>query len=216
MSDIFREVDEAMQQEKLLKIWNEYRSTIILSIIILLVSSAATSFYYKWKSDKNAEQTQKLTTALQAEKPEEALLQILPETKSSHKVIALMTTANLALQEGKTQEAANLYKQVIDTKSAPRNMRDLARIFYVQNADTASMDILKPVLANKKSPWLWQAKIEAAVMAAHKEKDFTKALSHLDGIDQQDLLPFSLKERGQALHHLYTIKATEQKSGEEE
>lgn len=210
MSDIFREVDEAMQQEKLLKIWKEYSSTIIMAIVVLLVSSAGASYYYKVKADKNAKETAKLVQALQADKPIEALIAATGDTKASHKAIGLMSAANLQLQEGKKAEASALYQQVFEDKKSPRNIRELARVFYTQNADTPSLDILEPILVNKKSPWLWQAKIEAAVITAHQDKDYNKALSYLEAIEKEEFIPFSLKQRGKALQHVYTLKAAQE------
>ena len=209
MSDIFREVDEAMQQEKLLQIWKEYSTTIIMAIVVLLVSSAGTSYYYKVKADKNAKETAKLVQALQSEEPSTALIEATKDTKASHKAIGLMSAANLNLQEGKKSEASALYQQVFEDKKAPRNIRDLARVFYTQTTDTPSLDILDPVLVNKKSPWLWQAKIEAAVISAHQDNDYTKALNYLAGISDEEYIPFSLKQRGQALQHVYSLKAAQ-------
>ena len=207
MSDIFREVDEAMQQEKLLKLWKEYSGTIIMAIVLLLVSSAGTSFYHKWKADKNAKETAKLVQALQADVPSEALIDAVKNSKASHKAIGLMSAANLRLQEDKKAEASTLYRQVFEDKKSPRDIRELARVFYAQTTEAPSFDVLQPVLVNKKSPWLWQAKIEAAVISAHQHNDFKKALSYLSGIENENYLPLSLKQRGEALQHVYQLKS---------
>ena len=215
MSDIFREVDEAMQQEKLVKLWKEYSTTIIFAVIVLLVSSAATSYYYKWQANKNATETAKLTTALQADNPQEAVLEAIKTTHGDHKAVGLMNAANMALQEGKTEEASTLYQQVIDDKKAPRNIRDLARIYFIQTTKEPQIDVLKPLLANTKSPWVWHAKLEAATLTAHNDKDYAKALDYLKGFKKQEYLPFSLKERAQALSHVYAIKQANQKPEED-
>ncbi len=206
MSDIFREVDEAMQQEKMVKLWKEYSSTIILAIIILLVSSASTSFYYKWKADRNATETAKLSTALQSDNPTEAILIAAKDTKASHKAIGLLTVANIKLQDGKTDEAAALYKQIVDDKKAPRNLRDLARIFHIQNVKEPNAEILAPLLKNDKSPWVWHARLEAAVLSAHTTQDYAQALSYLADFKDAQYVAFSLKQRAEALSHVYKIK----------
>ena len=59
MTDIFEEVDDALRQEKLQKIWDEYKNTIIASIVILIASTGLTSGYKTWNHSRNANETAK-------------------------------------------------------------------------------------------------------------------------------------------------------------
>ncbi|HPD83572.1 MAG: hypothetical protein R3D88_05340 [Alphaproteobacteria bacterium] len=207
MSDIFREVDEALQQDKLLAIWNEYKNTIIAALVILITTTALTTFYHNWNAKRNGEETARLIQALETEKPETVLPTIIEDTRKNHATVATFIAAGMALEENKKEEAAALYKESAESSGTPRDLRDLARILYIKNANEPSIDILKPLLSNPKSPWIWHAKIEAAVLSA-EQNDYPKALEYLDGFQNVTTIPLSLKQRGKALHHIYSLKNT--------
>jgi len=217
MSDIFREVDEAMQQEKMLNIWKEYGSTIIAALVILVISTAAGTYYKKWDAKRDAQETARLSTALQADDPQAAIMDVIKDTRKGHSALGLMSAAHLHLQNGKKEESAVIFKQIVDNKKSPRNLRDLARILYVQNSNEADDKILKPLLVNSKSPWIWHARIEAAVMAAHGESaDYSKAISHLKDFKEASYIPQSLKQRANALQHIYTLKSKQEQASKTE
>ena len=218
MSDIFREVDEAVQKDKMLAIWDEYKNTIIMAIIILLVSSTATTMYKNWNAGRNATETQRLLSALETNDPQAAIQELVKDTRKNHKTLGLMSAANLHLKEGKKSDAATLYEQVVQDKKSPRNMRDLARILFIQNTDAPDIKILQPLLSNDKSPWVWHARLEAAALTAHNKEDYQGALYYLKKFDSDkaQYLPATLKQRAQALSHVYTLKAQNSSSKNDE
>lgn len=206
MSDIFREVDEALQQEKILNFWKKNAPTLVLALVVLLVSTAAGTFYKNWNAKRNAQETMRLSEALQADDPHTALNEVLKDTRKNHNVMGLLSAANLYLQEGKTDEAAKLFLQVAEDKGASRNLRDLARLNYVQSAQDPNMDVLKPLLSDDKSPWIWHARIEAAVISAHQDKDYKQAIEYLKPVMDVDYIPYTLKQRAEALIHVYNLQ----------
>lgn len=206
MSDIFREVDEALQQEKIANLWKKHGSTIITALIVLVISTAIGTYYKKWDAKRNGEETARLTTALQSDDPQTAINNVIQDTRKSHAALGQMTAANLLLQDNKKTEAAEIYKTVLENKKTPRNLRDLSRIFYVQNAEKPDSKVLEPLLSNEKSPWIWHARIEAAVLSAHQDNDYQKAIDYLQSFNDAPYIPFSLKQRAQALSHVYTLK----------
>lgn len=205
MSDIFKEVDEAMQQEKMLNLWNEYKSTIIGAIIVLLITASVTTFYKNWNFDRNAAETAKLIQAIDSENTSEMLGALRADTRAKHAALATLIEGGIALEEGNTEKASALYRESAESKKTPRDLRDLARLLYVQNTTDADKDFLRPVLSNDKSPWLWHARIEAAVMSASTE-NYDEALSHLNDFAAQTTIPLALKQRASALSHVYKIK----------
>jgi hypothetical protein len=205
MSDIFREVDEALQQDKMLKIWKEYKTTIIAAIAVLIVSSALTTTYHSWNNSRNASETARLIQAIDSKNAEQELSNIIKDTRKNHAAIGTFIAAGLALEDGKQAEAADLYLKAAESRKTPRDLRDLARILYVQNANSPSPDVLKPLLSNTKSPWIWHARIEAATLSA-TEKNYEQAIEYLENFQKVTTIPLSLKQRGLALHHVYSLK----------
>lgn len=205
MSDIFREVDEAMQQEKLMKIWEEYRTTIIAAIAILILSTALTTAYRSWDASRDATETQRLMTALQSDNPQAEIQKVIGDTRNNHDALSRMSAAGLLLEENKNAEAAEIYKSIAEDKSAPRDFRDLARILYNQNTEQQNLDLLKPLLANDKSPWIWHARLQAAV-AAGENNDTAQALEYLQPFAISEEMPQSLKQRATALINVYGLQ----------
>jgi len=215
MTDIFEEVDEALKKEKFEKIWEEYKTTIIACIAILIVGTGAGSAYHGWNNARNGTETAKLLNALDQDSPDQALIEATTKTRKNHKAIGLLNAASLLKEEGRGDEATKIYAELIETRSAPKALRDLARILYSQSGGGDALAYLKPLLADKKSPWQWHAKIEAAVSEANK-KNYSEALNYLKGFEGQNNLPVSLKQRGDALRHVYTIKNKQNTSNNNE
>lgn len=214
MADIFREVDEALQQEKMAKIWKEYGSTILTALVLLVVCTAAMTAYRSWDASRNADETAKLLNAVNSEAPQQEIMRVVEETRKGHAALGLMNAAALYLQEDNPEEAAKLYQQLAQTKSMPKNLRDLGRILYVQHATQPNGDILKPLLANEKSPWVWHARLQAATIAAHQQQDYAKALEYLSPFEDAETIPVSLKKRGEALAHVYQLKNSQKNNKE--
>ena len=214
MSDIFREVDEALQQEKIEKLWAEYKTTIIAAIAILIIGTAVGTAYRSWDAGRDAKETAKLLTAMQSDTPETALQEAIKNTRSGHETLGALSKAGLLIEEGKTEEAVIIYKEIAENRSAPKDLRNLSRILYSQNTQEASMDILKPLLADEKSPWIWHARLQAAVAVAHNNNDYAQAIAYLKPFDEVTTIPLSLKQRAQALSHIYALKQAQQSKTE--
>lgn len=209
MSDIFREVDEALQQEKLENIWKEYRTTIIAAIAILLISTAATNAYKNWDAKRDAAETARLMEAMESDNPEKEIQNVINDTRRGHEALGLLSAAGLLLNEGKSEEAATLYKKVAEDNGAPRDFRDLARILYNQNAAQTDLALLQPLLTNDKSPWIWHARLQAAVIAGEDKANIAQALAYLKEFQTTTAIPLSLKQRADALTHVYALSTKE-------
>lgn len=216
MSDIFREVDEALQQEKLAKIWADNKSTIIAAIAILILSTLAATAYRNWDASRDAKETARLMEAMESAKPQQALQEILKDTRNGHEALGLMISAGLLVDEDKPQEAAALYKQAAENRSTPKNLRDLARILYNQHAAEPNLEILQPLLANDKSPWIWHARLQAAVITRQSASDTSGALEYLEPFKNAAAIPVSLQQRAEAIEHVYRLKQIAPAAGDEE
>lgn len=210
MSDIFREVDEALQKEKAAKFWKEYGPTLIAAAVIVVLSTAATTAYRTWDSSRNKAETAKLVAAAEDKDIAVAMESAAADTRTGHKAVALMNAGGQHAQKKDFAKAADLYNSVASDKSAPDDLRDLASIYYVRSAllndpktDAKTLlDRLLPVAKNEKSAFHLQAKLEAALLYGETLKDYTAALALLTGFDA-DKGTDSLQEKATALKHVY-------------
>ncbi len=212
MSDIFREVDEALQREKAAKFWKEYGPTLIMAAVLLVVSTAATTGYRTWDSHRNKQETAELITAAESRDMAAAMEEAAKDTRGGHKAIALLNAAAKVAEGKDFAKAASLYQSLSDDQSAPDDLRDLATVLGVRAAmltqtdgtvdAKAQVEKLLPVAKNKKSAFQLQAKLDAALLYGDALKDYTAALDLLNGFDA-DTVPDSIKEKADALKHVY-------------
>ena len=206
MSDIFQEVDEALQQEKIAKIWQEYQTPILSAIGILILGTAAFTGVKNWNYTKNTGETKNLLSAIESPKAQDELQNFAKDTRNNHAAVAKLNLAQLLIEEGKTKEAANIYKEIAQNRGVDHDLRDLSRILFARNSDKADKNILIPVLSNEKSPWKWHARLEMALIEAHQNNDLETAISLLEPFQNDATIPASLKQRANALSGVYSYK----------
>lgn len=208
MSDIFREVDEALQRDKAEKLWKEYGSTLLMAAVLLVIGTAAGVAWRSWDHGRNEAETARIITAMNGKEDVAALQAVIGDSRTGPETIALLSAAGRLQDEGKSAEAAALYKQAAENRSTPKDLRDLARIRFVRiapDADNAQkLSVLEPVLGNDKSAFVWEARIEAALIEAD-HKNYAAALGHLAPFKEAmgSLTP-SLSDRASALRQVYT------------
>jgi hypothetical protein len=200
MSDIFREVDEALQQEKMERFWHEYKETIVLCIIIVIVGTAAMAGYRSWDSGRDGEETARLLTKL--ESGEEDI--VLNDTRGGIGALSRMLAASQAVQNDNTAEAAALYRGIVED-GAPEELESLARVLAAHYGDQNETDILIPVASNEESPWTWHARLQAAAIAA-QNGDYGRAIGFLESFEETQQMAPSLKQRAQAMRHVYSLQ----------
>jgi len=223
MSDIFRDVDEALSREKAAKFWKDYGPRLITAAIILVATTGAITAYKNWESWRNKQETAKLVAATNSEDMAAAMQSAAQDTRGSHKAIALMNAAAEQSEAKNFKEAASLYKSVAEDGSAPDELQDLAAILYTRSAVlaageaapdyTALLDSVLPVAKDDKSAFQPQAKLESALLYGDGLKDYTSALALLKGLEDENI-PDSLKEKATALSHVYSYEQSRQPTQE--
>lgn len=215
MSDIFREVDEALQKEKVEKLWKEYGPTVIMAAVLLVAATAAAVGWRSWNTAQNQKETAKLISAMEDKDMTAAMEKVAGETRKGHEAIALLTAAGKHAENKDFTKAAALYKQITDDSRTPGALSDLAAVLYSRAIQLAGSDtdykellkIVEPVAKDDKSPFQLQAKVEAALLYGDGLKDYTAALDLLKGFDKESA-PDSLKEKALALKHVYEFESS--------
>lgn len=217
MSDIFREVDEALQREKASKFWKDYGPTLVLAAIVLVLATAVTTGYRTWDTWRDKQETAKLVIATEDKDMAAAMEKAASDTRSGHKVVALLNAAGAHAGKKEFTKAAELYDQAANDGSAPSDLRDLATILYSRAALLAAGDKapdykahvekLLPIAQNKGSAFQLQAKLDAALLYGGGLKDYTAALDTLKGFDAEGGQD-SLSEKATALKHVYEYEAS--------
>ncbi|MEZ5814522.1 MAG: hypothetical protein R3E13_07395 [Alphaproteobacteria bacterium] len=217
MADLFREVDEAMHQERMAKLWTENRVYIIGFVIGTILLTAALSGYRTWDAGVKEKQTATLIALQDApEYPANILDSEKLDMRAGLRGITLLQAAGAFLDQDKRDEAAALYERAGADAALPDEFRHLGILMAVrlsshdENADgTALLEKLSPILKADNSPWNAHARLEAAAINARMLQNYENAQTHLKIIADTKDLPDSLYQRARALAHIYKL---EQKS----
>lgn len=219
MSDLLREVDEAVRADNMKRIWDEHKSALITGIAALILGTAAMSFWNSHKYNQNQEHTGAILTASQSKEPAQALSEAAKDQKGNAQAIGYLNSAALELKAGNKEKALNAYTLAANSKSSDTTLRDLAtlqknNLLLDLKPETKTEDLLaelKPITENKKSPWQGEALFMTAFLKGERNKDYTGAIADLKTIQGRNDITESIQQRAQALQSVYDLKLQEKK-----
>lgn len=208
------EIEESLKQERIEKIWKEYGPYILAAACLVVLATAAVTGWQGYRSKVNAEKTEILLTAIDAEDQARALAEALPRLEGGSKFVALFTNAGLMIENGDAQAALELYKNGAKDESLPKVFRDLAAYMAVKlewaTSETPDSDALlaqlAPLWQDEAGPWRWHARLQAAMILAHDKQQYLEARKHLTQVMLQEGVPPSLAERARSLDHIYYLR----------
>lgn len=182
MADIFREVDEELRRDNLVKLWQRY-GTYILAAAVLIV--AGTGGYVLWQNHVEArrlEQSQAYQQALDAAavNPADALAALgkLDATGGAYGMLSRFQEAGLKASQGDTAGALAAYDALAKDAGISSVYRDAATILYAMvgldsEDPKALIERLRP-LTGPASPWRHSA-LELTGLAAERAGDTERA-----------------------------------------
>jgi hypothetical protein len=162
VSDIFREIDEELRRDNLLKLWAQYgRYVIIAAAAILLAAGGAAAWRSHQRSLRQAEASQyaaALTLAHDGKTGEaEKRFEAIAAEGGGYAVLASLERAELLAKAGDRAGADAVYHQVATSEAAGQTFRDLAVLLGASNdfatADPKAIIARLQPLTQKGNPW---------------------------------------------------------------
>jgi hypothetical protein len=137
--------------------------------------------------------------------------------------IQYLNGAGVFMQTNKTAEALTLYQKIAEDEKIPGDIRGLGALMSARIAGGGAdkekaqelLSLLAPIAGSTSNPWSAHANLEMAVLIAHHEQDFEKALAHLNEISDTPNLPDTMYNRARALQKIYTAQASSKKTNDE-
>lgn len=130
MSEIFREVDEALREDRAKLLWRRYGRTFIAAAIAVVIGTAAYVFWQRYEASRMQERSVALAEALALAQQDlrsgAAALDASAALGGSQATLAAMIEAGLRARIGETSVAAGLYRQVAGDADTAGPWRDLA------------------------------------------------------------------------------------------
>ena len=211
MADLIVEVDEAMKQERLEKLWKDYGGFVIGAITILIFGTAGNAGYKSWVSAKNQKETSTLLKALEnKDAPVDDLVKISSDIQPGLRDLALLNAASKALETDEKDKAVSIYKELAQKEDISPSFKTLAEYMIIThsqelNAEEKIIQYAK-IATNDQSPWRFQAKLDMALIKANKLEQYEEAIVLINEIMQDQNAPQSLRKKAQSLDLLYALK----------
>jgi hypothetical protein len=214
----FREVDDALRQDKMSGFFKRYGIPVIAGVVILL---AALAGYLWWDHDRKqalGQHGEELTKALDqveagnADAAKKQLDTLAAEADDGSGTAARLLLAGVALEQGRQADAVKGFAAVAADTSAPKPLRDLALVREIAaNFDAMPpqqvVDRLKP-LAIPGNPWFGSAG-ELTGLAYLKQGKVNLAGPLFASIARDKDSPESLRRRARQLAGLLGVDAVD-------
>ena len=207
MSDIFREIDEELRRDNLLKLWRQYGKYAIAGIILLLLVAGGIAAWRDHQATERRAQGARYTAALallRDGKDAEAQrrFQTLAQEGGGYSLLAAFEEAETLAKGGDRKGAIAAYDRLAATTGVDPEFRDLAVLLSVTHglADgdaKAAIERLQPLAANGQ-PWRASA-LDLTAAAKLKSGDRGGALAIYKELADDLSAPQGLRARAAEL-----------------
>ncbi len=215
---LMREVDEAVRQDELSNFMEKYGKPLIAAIVIGLAAFAG---YLYWDAQQEAAMEKESETLISAmdqlevnnlDTASTTLEPLASEGSDGGKAAAKMLQGGIAMQQGKSAEAAQAFAAVAADSDAPQTLRDLATVREV----AATFDSRSPedviarlsAIAVPENAYFGSAG-EMVAIAYLEQGKRAEAGALLAQIAQADDVPDSLRSRARQLAGVLGVDAIE-------
>ena len=162
VSDIFREIEDELRRDNLLKLWSRYSRYIIAGAVLLALIAAGIFAWRQYLASERLAQANRYTAAAalarQGKEPEAAkLFADVANSGGGYGIPAAFQQAALLAKAGDRQGAIAAYDRLAASSSVAREYRDLAVLLAVAHQlpdgdPRAAIERLAPLTENG-NPW---------------------------------------------------------------
>jgi hypothetical protein len=203
LSDIFREVEEELRRENLLKLWQRYgKYAVMLAVAAVIVTALGVGWREYRLKERQAEGV-RYAAALDLERQgkvqeaEDAFAAIAETGSSGRAVLARFELAGLKAKAGDHADAAAIYDQIAKDDSLDLTYRELATLFAARldldQDPKAAAERVAP-LTDTANPYHASA-IELTAIAALKQGDTKAARAAYERLADDPTVPQGARTR---------------------
>ena len=206
--EFIREVDEAVRQDRWLKLWKQYGTYVIAAALAVVVGSTAGVGWRAWQDSQRQAEAERYMAAielLRQERPAEAaevLDALARDSSSGYAVLARLQAAQALGEAGDRAGKLDMLGQLTADAEAATLYRDLGQLLAAQEAfaaagqDDLSRQLAK--LAADGSPWRYSA-LELSALAQLRAGETEAARATLTLLAEDPRTPPNLGRRAAEL-----------------
>jgi hypothetical protein len=218
----YREVDEELRKEQLTGFWKRYGILLIGGILLFLAALAGFLYWQQRQAEQAGERGGKLIEAYeqvqsgQAKAAAPALDQLAKEGPEGVRAAAMLTKADVAIQQGNLPAAAAAFKAVAENGEFAEPYRQLAlvRQTAVEFDRIQPQEVIRRLgpLAVAGGPWFGSAG-ELVALAHLKANQPARAAPIFAALAKDEKLPQSIRSRALQMAGALGIDAVTEAGG---
>lgn len=207
MTDVFREVDEALREDKAKAFWRRYGTYVIVLALLIVAAIAGWNLWTRYQTAQREEASDRLVQALDASRADSAaaiaqLTAVAEEAGAGQATIARLLEAGLTARAGDPKAAAALYRRVAADGSADRVWRDLATLLAVlhdlDSGDPVALTAELTPLTADGSSWRHSARELNGLLMLRQGKE-ADAAAQFAALAADDMAPPGIRQRAAEL-----------------
>lgn len=202
--DFFREVDEAVRQDRFKALWDKYGLYMIAAAALIVAGVGGYKTWAHWQETRAQEAGAQFSAAValqdagQAEKAREAFGALAEAGPSGYRVLSRFQLAATAAESGDIEKAVALYDGLASDAGTDGILKGLATIqaatLLLETADYAEMERRLKGLIEAASPWRYSAR-ELLGLSAYRLKNMPEAEKQFSELLADQGTPENLRER---------------------
>lgn len=201
---LLREVIEEVKNEQLQQFWNKYGLYIIIGVAFILTATISFESLKNWQIKKQQELSNAYSVALSLQNQgrlDESLdiyTTLSDKAAGIYADIARLQIANIYMEQGKSENAFDVFQALIDNKKTIPQMKTIAILklaSYKLNNNAPAEEVtslLEPVLSDTEGSEIAR---ELSAMLFIREQDIIKAKAEYQKIINSDNASDALKSR---------------------
>ena len=211
MSDIFREVDEELRQDRLQAFWRKHGWLIVIAAAGIVLGVAGARFYQSWDLARSGEAGAKYSEAIQQLREDDrssglaTLKELSQDSYAHYPTLAQLRSASAMVEAGDEIAAVAAFDAVAADDGVDQILRDLARIraAFILVDDAAPDEIkrrLEP-LTETEGPWRHSAR-ELIALSLYRAGDYAEADGEYDRVMSDPAVPVGPRGRAEMMRAL--------------
>lgn len=206
--NIFREVEEDLRREQMIRLWDKY-GIYVLVLMAVIIAGVGGYNAYRWYENKLASDngaayyhaTQLVGEHKYAEAVS-ALDKLAKDAPAGYRTLAKLELAALHLKEGRKADALAVYDQIAGDSGAEGILRDFARVqgaaLRVDEADASEIAKRLDKLDADDNPWRYSAR-ELLALSAYRSGNTAESEKLLTRILSDPFAPAEMRTRAESM-----------------
>lgn len=216
MTDLLKEVDDALRRERMEKFWIAHGRKVIIGLALLLAAVGLFSTYEHWQRGVQESHTASLIALLESPDFPLNAREGVKDLAPGQRGLALLQAAARYRQEKKNDQALEIYQAVAAENAIPKTLRQQADLMRAAMLPQDVRALLTPIAEDQDSPLRPHALLNLAAYYAQEGGDLKLAQKNVQTVLEMANLPPSLMQRAQALAHVYNVQQPETRAKKED